>query len=95
MMNRGLIVSFFFFKGSVSQWRTVYCVLASVLFVSNLFFVIYGSADVQKWNNPKEKNHEKADEETQEDTYCGKVEKSQRGMDTHTVTNYSEVLRQS
>lgn len=40
-------------KGSVSQWRTVYCLLAGVMFVSNLLFVACASGEVQPWNSPR------------------------------------------
>ncbi|XP_026284309.1 putative inorganic phosphate cotransporter isoform X1 [Frankliniella occidentalis] len=51
-------------KGSVSQWRTVYCLLAAVMFISNLHFVLCGSAKVQPWNKPTDKkNKSKRDEE--------------------------------
>ncbi|VVC38172.1 Hypothetical protein CINCED_3A012145 [Cinara cedri] len=36
---------------SVVQWRTVFISGAVVMFASNLFFVVYGSAKTQAWNS--------------------------------------------
>ncbi|KAG8229382.1 hypothetical protein J437_LFUL000903 [Ladona fulva] len=33
-------------------WRTVFFVSAAVYFVFNLFFIIFGSVEIQPWNNP-------------------------------------------
>ncbi|KAG8235197.1 hypothetical protein J437_LFUL015291 [Ladona fulva] len=38
------------------QWRIVFFVAAAVYFVFNLFFVIFGSGEIQPWNNPAPKN---------------------------------------
>ncbi|XP_034246099.1 putative inorganic phosphate cotransporter [Thrips palmi] len=57
-------------KGSVSQWRTVYCLLSAVMFLSNLVYVFYGSAEVQPWNDPSDNHNKirgtKTDEEKEE-----------------------------
>ncbi|XP_065205272.1 sialin-like isoform X2 [Planococcus citri] len=36
---------------SVSQWRTVFYAGAGILFLGNLFFVLFGSGETQSWNN--------------------------------------------
>lgn len=46
----------------MSQWRTVYCLLAAVMLLSNLHFLLLGSAKVQPWNNLRPERGD--DEET-------------------------------
>nr|XP_018898751.1 PREDICTED: putative inorganic phosphate cotransporter isoform X2 [Bemisia tabaci] len=40
---------------SLSEWRIVFLTSAAVFFVGNLIFVIFGTAEVQDWNFPPEK----------------------------------------
>lgn len=35
------------------EWRTVFVSGAVVLFVTNLFFVVFGSAETQPWNSSR------------------------------------------
>ncbi|KAK3925721.1 Putative inorganic phosphate cotransporter [Frankliniella fusca] len=53
-------------RGSVTQWRTVYCLLAALMFLSNLQFVVWGSAEVQPWNNIEEtqEKHKKKNDDS-------------------------------
>lgn len=43
----------FHFQNSFEQWRPVFFVGASVYIVSAIFFILFGTADIQLWNFPK------------------------------------------
>ncbi|XP_015371893.1 PREDICTED: putative inorganic phosphate cotransporter [Diuraphis noxia] len=47
---------------SVSEWRIVFLSGAVVLFISNLFFIIFGSAKTQPWNSLQKKDFPKIDD---------------------------------
>ncbi|XP_015367786.1 PREDICTED: sialin-like [Diuraphis noxia] len=38
---------------SVDEWRVVFTLGAVILFFSSIFYIIFGSAEVQPWNEPK------------------------------------------
>ncbi|XP_008180303.1 sialin [Acyrthosiphon pisum] len=38
---------------SVDEWRIVFTLGAVILFFSSIFYIIFGSAEVQPWNEPK------------------------------------------
>lgn len=46
---------FFFFQRTLLQWRSVFWITAAILCISNLLFVLLGSAKVQSWNNPRKR----------------------------------------
>ncbi|XP_066588937.1 putative inorganic phosphate cotransporter [Prorops nasuta] len=35
-----------------TQWRTIFFLSAGVYFLGNLAFILFGSSDIQKWNDP-------------------------------------------
>lgn len=41
------------FQTSIVEWRLVFISGAVVLFISNLFFIIFGSGKTQPWNSLK------------------------------------------
>jgi len=51
---------------SVSEWRIVFISGAIVLFVSNLFFIIFGSAKTQPWNSVHKNDSLKMDNTKQD-----------------------------
>lgn len=40
----------------MDEWRTVFTLGAFILFISSLFYIVFGSAEVQSWNEPKNEN---------------------------------------
>ncbi|XP_026482240.1 putative inorganic phosphate cotransporter [Ctenocephalides felis] len=40
---------------SIEQWRTVFFISSGIYFVGNLFFLLFGSAELQPWNEPEQK----------------------------------------
>jgi hypothetical protein len=40
----------------VDEWRIVFTLGAAILFFSSIFYIIFGSAEVQPWNDPKIEN---------------------------------------
>ncbi|XP_055676467.1 putative inorganic phosphate cotransporter [Lutzomyia longipalpis] len=38
------------------EWRVVFFVAAAIYFIGNTFFVIFGSGEIQPWNNPVRNN---------------------------------------
>ncbi|KAJ6647807.1 putative inorganic phosphate cotransporter [Pseudolycoriella hygida] len=48
---------------SYGQWQIVFGVLAVTYIFGGLFYVIFGSGELQKWNTPPEKNQRSADAE--------------------------------
>ncbi|KAF5293589.1 hypothetical protein FQA39_LY03074 [Lamprigera yunnana] len=42
-------------RGNPYQWATVFYISASIFFLGNLFFVIFGSGEIQPWNDQEEK----------------------------------------
>lgn len=47
-------LNFFFLQTSEYLWRKVFCVSAGFFFVTNLFYVIFGTAELADWNEPEE-----------------------------------------
>lgn len=43
----------FYLQNSFEQWRPVFFVGASVYIVSAVFFILFGTANIQSWNFPK------------------------------------------
>ncbi|XP_058793650.1 sialin-like [Phymastichus coffea] len=41
---------------TISEWRIVFWIVFALFITSNFVYLIYGSADVQEWNNPNFKN---------------------------------------
>ena len=41
------------FKNAVDKWQIVFWIVAGIVIVSMVVFIIGGSADIQKWNDPK------------------------------------------
>lgn len=41
------------FQSSVYQWNIVFYVSAAIYFLGNLVFVIFGTGEVQWWNDPE------------------------------------------
>ncbi|XP_075220051.1 putative inorganic phosphate cotransporter [Lycorma delicatula] len=42
-----------------SEWRIVFLISATVFFLGNSIFVLFGSTDVQTWNNPESKEQKR------------------------------------
>jgi hypothetical protein len=40
----------------VSQWRIAFLITSLSLFIGNSMFLIFGTAEVQPWNKPKERD---------------------------------------
>lgn len=40
-------------EGSLSQWSSIFFISAGVYVVSDLFFVVFATGEVQSWNDPK------------------------------------------
>ncbi|XP_060865969.1 putative inorganic phosphate cotransporter isoform X2 [Metopolophium dirhodum] len=51
---------------SVAEWRIVFISGAIVLFITNLFFIIFGSAETQPWNSLQNKDSLKMDSTKQD-----------------------------
>lgn len=57
--KRDIVVVFFLFcllQTSVDEWRTVFILGAAILFFSSIFYIVFGSAEVQSWNEPQNEN---------------------------------------
>ncbi|XP_043796655.1 putative inorganic phosphate cotransporter [Apis laboriosa] len=52
----GLIVTQ---KKNVTQWNIVFYLSAAIYILGNLIFIIFGSTEIQPWNNPKTANPQK------------------------------------
>ncbi|XP_026315259.1 putative inorganic phosphate cotransporter [Hyposmocoma kahamanoa] len=52
-----------------SQWRMVFYVASAIYVVTNTFFVVFGTSELQKWNNVPEENTDTPDVEAS----CKKV----------------------
>lgn len=48
---------------TVEQWRLVFWLVAVVLIVTNVVFLVYGSGNVQEWNDPEFLKKHKMDKE--------------------------------
>lgn len=51
-----LSVGFLIKNKSISEWRVVFWIMFLALFVSNIFFVMFGSGEVQDWNESTAKD---------------------------------------
>lgn len=49
-------VFFFFLQTNKNQWGNVFLYSALAFFVGNLFYILFGSAEIQPWNQPKKTN---------------------------------------
>ena len=38
------------------QWNVVFYLAAAIYILGNLIFIIFGSSEIQSWNNPKNAN---------------------------------------
>lgn len=45
----------------INQWHIVFYITAVVYFVTNLFFVIFGQAEIQAWNDVGDKYKKRSD----------------------------------
>lgn len=50
------MVFFLTFQTSVDEWRIVFTLGAVILFLSSIFYIAFGSAEVQPWNEPRTEN---------------------------------------
>jgi hypothetical protein len=55
------VIFAFIHQNAPSEWRLIFMLIAGVLFVTGLFFVIFGSAEAQEWGKFNESS---VDEET-------------------------------
>lgn len=44
-----------FLQNNVEQWRLVFFIAAAFYLVGNALFIIFGSGEVQEWNDPSAK----------------------------------------
>lgn len=79
---------------SVIQWRTVFYIGAAILGFGNLFFVIFGSGEVQSWNNKYAEQSYENEEMTEyikhQTNYHG-TDHRQNGLNTTAATKPTEI----
>lgn len=51
-LNSYKIYKYFLFQRNKDQWGIVFLCSAGVFFIGNLFYVIFGTAETQSWNDP-------------------------------------------
>lgn len=49
----------YFLQKNVTQWNIVFYLSAAIYILGNLIFIIFGSTEIQPWNNPKTANPQK------------------------------------
>lgn len=45
----------------MEEWRLVFWITFGVMSLTNIFYIIFASADLQPWNTPKEKEEKSED----------------------------------
>uniref|UniRef100_A0A914EE05 Uncharacterized protein n=1 Tax=Acrobeloides nanus TaxID=290746 RepID=A0A914EE05_9BILA len=45
--------------GSSYEWRLIFVIAAGINILAGIFFIFFGSAETQKWNEYKQKNSNK------------------------------------
>uniref|UniRef100_A0A8D8LG62 Sialin n=1 Tax=Cacopsylla melanoneura TaxID=428564 RepID=A0A8D8LG62_9HEMI len=56
-----LSVGFLTENKTLSEWRVVFWIMFAALFISNIFFVMFGSGEVQDWNESTSSQHRNLD----------------------------------
>ncbi|KAG7208912.1 hypothetical protein KM043_015092 [Ampulex compressa] len=56
-------------ESNVTQWHTVFYLSASIYFIGNLIFIIFGKAEVQSWNDPATRETRNSKKESASITY--------------------------
>lgn len=54
MLKRWNNFDIFPLKSNPYQWSIVFTTAAAVLFISNIVFIMFGTAEIQPWNTPSD-----------------------------------------
>lgn len=46
----------------MNQWNVVFYLAAAIYVLGNLIFIVFGSSEIQPWNNPENANVQKQSE---------------------------------